>query len=104
MIDIKDIVQINSTIIAGLLILLTIASFAGGLVVDTTQSNGTQIRGAFITIIPFVISSCLAIISMISQYVKKEEKKNFVTFSLASMFIGFAYIGVYLVYLVLGYK
>ena len=103
MIDVKDIVQINATVIAGLLILLTIASFQGGLVVDTTQAMGTPIKAAFITIIPFVISSCLAIYAMISQYLKKQERKYFVAFSLASMLIGFAYIGVYLVYLVLGY-
>jgi len=79
------IVQIDATIITGILILLTITNF-----VRTTNEFWLPKAVASI-VIPFAISAMLAIWEILKEFSTTPEG-NFIPVSLIMMFVGFIYL------------
>lgn len=84
-IDVIAIIQIDATVIAGILILLTITKF-----VRTTDEFWLPKAVASI-VIPFAISALLAIWQLLKDFSTTPEG-NFIPTSLLAMAIGFLYL------------
>ena len=88
----RDILQINSTIIAGILILMTIGSFTEPTI--TLGSFSMKFWVAF-TLIPFVISSILGLFMIIPAKTRDGtilQRNTFYKYSIALMAAGFSYL------------
>ena len=89
----KEIIQIDATIITGLLILLTISSFVQ--VGDQSPIGRTPFEVAAFLIVPFALSAFIAVAhSFITVWEQKVIKghRAYLLFSLGLTFLGFLWI------------
>jgi len=84
-IDPFAIIQIDATIITGILILLTITKFV------RTSDEFWLPKGVASIVIPFAISALLAIWQLLIEFSPKPEG-NFIVISLIMMLVGFLYL------------
>lgn len=85
LIDPFAIIQVDATIITGILILLTITKFV------RTSDEFWLPKGVASIVLPFSISALLAIWQLLTEFSPKPEG-NFIVLSLIMMLIGFLYL------------
>ncbi len=84
-IDVMSIIQIDATIITGILILLTITKFV------RTSNEFWLPKGVASIVIPFAVSALFAIWQLLKEFSTTPEG-NFIPISLVMMGVGFLYL------------
>ena len=88
--DDKDIIQIDATVIASALVLLTLSFTLGTLKASETAQQAMRITLALMVTVPFSISAMFVISENVTT--NEKHKGKFRRYALGGMFVGFGLI------------
>ncbi|HJT49807.1 MAG TPA: hypothetical protein VJ729_16625 [Nitrososphaeraceae archaeon] len=89
----RDIIQVDATVIAGALILLTLTFALGTLKASELAQQTIRITLAMTVTVPFALSAIFVIWeNMMTKATDEKRKAKLRTYALGTMFIGFAFI------------